>query len=273
MKDFCKYARFRLNETPSDDIPLGARSVGHHAVPAQWVDTVFEVQHIAIYWGIKGNGGITLDGERLKLEPEQIAILFPGMLQEIYSLDREWEYCWWTMDGPLAVEIVRNFGFTPGVHNAGQAPINYIASLESIIQGPSRRNEINASLLAYQLLSVAAQHHDAKPILQNHSEITENATNIILDSWQDPKFNVDQLAENLKVHRSTLSRQFRQTTGTTLSKYIEAIRIQNAIAMLRETTLSMAEISRQCGYSDPNYFSKLMNNKLGMPPTEFRKKN
>ncbi len=53
---------------------------------------------------------------------------------------------------------------------------------------------------------------------------------------------------------------------------ITAMRLQNAVTMLRETSFSVGEIANQCGYADPNYFSKHMKTKLGMPPSEFRKR-
>ncbi len=176
------------------------------------------------------------------------------------------------MDGPMAEQIVRSFGFTEGLHNVGPAPLNYINALESMIQGPGRQNEIGASSLAYQLLCVAAQHHGTNSESRKHATLIEQATNRILASWPDPSFSVERLADELHIHRSTLARRFRQTTGTTLTDYITAMRLQNAVGMLKATTLSVAEIANQCGYADPNYFSKHMKTKLGMSPSEFRKR-
>ena len=42
----CIYARFRATQLPSPQVPLGARSVGHHVVPAHWQDNVFQVNHV-----------------------------------------------------------------------------------------------------------------------------------------------------------------------------------------------------------------------------------
>ncbi len=269
----CKYARFRLGPLPAEGIPFSARSVGHHTVPAGWIDEVFEVHHVAIYWGICGQGGVEIGTEKKRIGPEQMGIYLPGATQSLYALDEPWEYCWWTMDGPMAEQVVRSFGFRQGIYRIGPAPLNYINALESIIQGPGRQNEIGASALAYQLLCVAAQHLDTNSESRKHATLIEKATDCILDSWPDPTFSVESLADELKIHRSTLSRRFRQITGTTLTDYIIAMRMQNAVAMLRETSLSIAEIATQCGYADPNYFSKHMKAKLGTPPSDFRKRD
>ena len=272
MTEKCRYAKFRLGDAPTEGIPFSARSVGHHTVPAGWADEVFRVHHVAIYWGIRGRGGIEIGAGKYRLEPERIGIYFPGAEQVLYALDEPWEYCWWTMDGPMAEQVVSSFGFTGGIYRVGPAPLNYINALESMIQGPGRQNEISASALAYQLLCVAAQHHGTDSQSRRHATLIEKATEIILASWPDPAFSVESLASELDIHRSTLARRFRQSRGTTLTDYITAMRLQNAVAMLRETPLSVAEIAGQCGYADPNYFSKQMKIKLGMPPSEFRRR-
>jgi len=269
----CQYARFRAAEKPSENIPFGARSVGHHTVPPRWRDNIFVVHHIAIYWGIAGTGGIVLNGDALEFPPEHIGIYLSGTAQEIYALDEEWEYCWWTMDGPSAEQIVRGFGYKEGLYEAGPAPVDFISSLESVIQGPGRRNEINAAALTYQLLSFAAQHHGQGANARYDHELVEAVTDLILASWQDPQFGVNWLAAKLDIHRSTLSRQFHLVTGTTLSEYITSVRVQNAMSMLQETSLPVAVIARQCGYADPDYFSKLIKTRLGVPPSRFRKRS
>jgi AraC-like DNA-binding protein len=245
--------------------------VGHHTVPAGWQDAIFTVHHFCVYWGMEGTGGVTLRGKRLTLGPRQILILMEGTEQEIYALDESWEYCWWTMDGPSAKTIVREFGLVEGIHDAGKAPINYIRALESTIQGPGRRNEIHAGAIAFQLLCAAAQATQSSGETASETKLTEAATNIILASWDDPEFSIERLANQLEVHRSTLSRRFRKVTGTTLATYITSVRMQNAITMLRETPLSIAEIACRCGYADPNYFSKVIRVRLGKPPTAFRR--
>lgn len=216
---------------------------------------------------------MVVNGKSFEFPPDHIGIYLPGMPQEIYALGEEWEYCWWTMDGPFAEQIVRGFGYGAGIYDAGPAPVDFISSLESIIQGPGRRNEINAAAITYQLLSFAAQQHGLSKSSRFDHELVEAVTDLILASWQDPQFGVNWLAETLKIHRSTLSRQFHLITGTTLSEYITSVRIQNAMSMLQETSLPVAVIARQCGYADPDYFSKLIKTRLGVPPSRFRKRS
>ena len=78
MTNICKYARFRAADAPSPRVPLGARSVGHHAVPAHWRDDTIEVRHVVCFWGIKGTGVMRLDGRALDIGPDCIGVYLPG---------------------------------------------------------------------------------------------------------------------------------------------------------------------------------------------------
>jgi len=53
--------------------------------------------------------------------------------------------------------------------------------------------------------------------------------------------------------------------------YRQYIRIESACTMLRNTTLSIAEIAYSCGFNTPSTFNRLFQDKIGMTPGEYRK--
>jgi len=269
----CKYAIFRPSATPSPQVPLGARSVGHHTVAPLWQDNIFEVNHVVFFWGIGGSGQVVFENVPHKLSPGHIAVYMPGMVQNIHALDNQWEYCWWTMDGPEASQLTRGFGFDGGIYQAGPAPIAIIELLGSIISEPGRNNEIRASMLAYRLLSHAASLSVPVGGERYDEALVHSAIELITECWHDPAFGVDVLASTLKIHRSTLSRRFRRVTGSTIIDYITATRMRNAMSLLRESAIPVAEVAARCGYEDANYFSRLMKKRLGVSPTQFRQKS
>ena len=63
---------------------------------------------------------------------------------------------------------------------------------------------------------------------------------------------------------------FKEEIGENFIDYITLNRLQQAKKMLQDRSLSIKEISVDCGYSDPNYFSKLFKRIVGLTPTEFR---
>lgn len=53
-------------------------------------------------------------------------------------------------------------------------------------------------------------------------------------------------------------------------EYIQRYRIIMAKKLLRETNLSMAEISAQTGYDSPAYFAKIFKKLTSQTPSEYR---
>lgn len=70
--------------------------------------------------------------------------------------------------------------------------------------------------------------------------------------------------------RTHLFRLFKSQTGITPVEYVKRRRIREALLMLQESDLTMAEIGHKVGWPDPFYFSKIFKSEIGMPPSVYR---
>lgn len=84
--------------------------------------------------------------------------------------------------------------------------------------------------------------------------------------------SLSSLADRFATNRTTLNRQFRESCGMTVMAYLAKIRLDVAVLLLQNTTISIQDISRRIGLNDEAYFSRLFRNRTGLPPTEFRRK-
>lgn len=62
---------------------------------------------------------------------------------------------------------------------------------------------------------------------------------------------------------------FRRVTGQTISDYVHAVRMRTAAYMLRESLLTIAEISEYLGYADVSYFQRIFKRTWGCPPSRY----
>ncbi|MCC3371488.1 AraC family transcriptional regulator [Cohnella sp. REN36] len=62
---------------------------------------------------------------------------------------------------------------------------------------------------------------------------------------------------------------FKQATGTTVSAYLQRLRIERAKPLLAERKLSVEEVGVRVGIEDLYYFSKLFKKVEGMSPTRY----
>lgn len=82
--------------------------------------------------------------------------------------------------------------------------------------------------------------------------------------------SLDYLAKMCSVSGSYLSSLFKKETGTTVTDYINSTRIRQALLLLNSTSLSIQEISEQCGFSDSNYFARTFKKFQGKSPKSYR---
>lgn len=80
-----------------------------------------------------------------------------------------------------------------------------------------------------------------------------------------------QIAEQLNVSASHLSRIFRQYTGETFSTYLIRKRVARAKWLLAQTNTKIQDIGQSVGYWDVRHFIRVFSRHTGMTPSEYRR--
>lgn len=83
---------------------------------------------------------------------------------------------------------------------------------------------------------------------------------------------VSELAAFCNCSESYLSRIFKRRTGVNINVYVNKVRVEQAKNSLLLSHDSIAEIASRVGFSDPNYFSRVFTQIIGISPTEFRRR-
>lgn len=82
--------------------------------------------------------------------------------------------------------------------------------------------------------------------------------------------NVEVIAEEHNMDRSTLYRIFRQGRGISPSAFRQQKRLELASSLLSDSPSSIQAISTRCGYACPFAFSKAFRKAMGLSPSAFR---
>lgn len=101
----------------------------------------------------------------------------------------------------------------------------------------------------------------------------KKATSCVLENISDSSFNGDELCEAMNMSQSTLYRKLKATTGQSTNEFIQNLRLKYAARLLRETSLTVSEISFEIGFSDSSYFSRAFRKCFGESPRQWREKN
>jgi AraC family transcriptional regulator len=81
---------------------------------------------------------------------------------------------------------------------------------------------------------------------------------------------LQELAQLCRISEFHLMRNFKKSTGQTLHRYIELLRLESAKQMLADDRLSVKYIALRLGFNSPAYFSTAFRRLSGMSPTEYR---
>ena len=83
------------------------------------------------------------------------------------------------------------------------------------------------------------------------------------------QYKIPELAKNLSMSESKLTRLFRSAYGTSIHRYIQDQRLEKAAALIAGKSMNVSEAALHCGYSNMSWFSKAFKEKFGVSPKKF----
>lgn len=110
-------------------------------------------------------------------------------------------------------------------------------------------------------------------IAQNKADedFLNKLTEIIQKNLDDATFNIDNLASEIGMSRTSLHRKIKGITEFTPGDFIRVIRLKKAAELLLEGEYRINEICAMIGIQSLSYFSKCFQKQFGMTPKEFAK--
>lgn len=92
---------------------------------------------------------------------------------------------------------------------------------------------------------------------------------LIKDNLANPELNVQFLADQLGMSRSSLFNKVKTLLAVTPNELIQAIRLSTAARLLQERKYRISEVSEMTGFSSSSYFAKCFQKQYGMKPAEY----
>jgi AraC family transcriptional regulator len=85
--------------------------------------------------------------------------------------------------------------------------------------------------------------------------------------------SVESVAADVGVSAVRLSRAFRRAFGESLGSYQRRLRVRLACERLRDSSLSLAEIALDAGFTDQSHFTRVFKRLIGATPAVFRREH
>lgn len=84
--------------------------------------------------------------------------------------------------------------------------------------------------------------------------------------------SLDMLADVAKMSRRTFTRRFREATGTTVTKWLNAERVAFAQQLLETTEMPIECIASEVGFGTPLSMRQQFSAQLGTSPSDYRRR-
>lgn len=107
--------------------------------------------------------------------------------------------------------------------------------------------------------------------VSNHEEI-KKAVTYIQNHLTQP-ITLEEVSDHVYLSQYYFSKLFKKEMGVNFVTYLNQQRVEQAKALLVESSLSIGAISKSLGFSQTSYFCKIFKSLAGSTPAKFRKEH
>jgi AraC family transcriptional regulator of arabinose operon len=129
---------------------------------------------------------------------------------------------------------------------------------------------IRGQAITLEVLALWNRELDGASVSTEIQKHAERMKLFIQDHYRE-KVTKEELGECISKSPNYAASVFRKVTGQTISEYVHAVRMKSALYLLRDSLLTVGEISELLGYRDVSYFQRTFKRINAKTPSEYLK--
>ena len=244
----------------------------------------FVRNHYLFHYVISGCGfldatvkkGIT---QRYNLEAGQGFLISPGQINT-YSADQAqpWKYVWLEFDGLRVAEYLNEAGLSavqPVYRPKSIAQAEQVQDIMLYIASHSKASTLcligHLCLFLDALIQTSSTRREPRETQLRDFYIQEAISYMELNYQRE--LTVEEIAGACQLNRSYFSKLFKEKKGCPPQEYLIRLRLAKAADLMKNTTVSIGDISASCGYPNQLHFSRAFKQRYGASPREWRAQN
>lgn len=128
----------------------------------------------------------------------------------------------------------------------------------------------------YRILALLLRRHVKSILTEDESNVrTKNLERFnpvlkYIEANYNEMLSHDKVSAMANMSRFHFCRLFKELTGKTLNEYINSIRINKAVELIKNSELSITEIALSTGFNDLNYFCRMFKRLQKISPGKLR---
>ncbi len=249
-------------------IQLFLQLYGYANVSNQWRGTVHNPACSRLYYVKSGSACITTaDNVRHTLRAGRWYLL-PARCSFTYGCEEEMEHIYFHLK-------LCDFDEIDLLSAAGQPlslclPEMYAQELMAYMGLDDVHSGLNVKQLVYGVVLRFVEHFRLPVERSDYSPCIYHSLRYIKQNLS-VKLTISEIAENVFVSKSTLTKSFQKELGMSVNAYVTEAVMSEAGRMLLTSNVSILAVSEKFGFSDQFYFSRRFKEKFGVSPRDYRK--
>ncbi len=258
-------------ENMANNISGTKMTVGENAVvslDSTWCDVNKNSPFSRIYFILDGSGEITVNGEKVFLQPGNVYFIPIGSDME-YRCDEQLVKLYFHIN----LIDCNGFDVFDGMKNTVivKKGMEYVRSVVEAYSENTYTALLQLKRCLYEIIERASTEGGiAEKQLVSYSYHVACAMDYIKNNLSI-KLDNSSIAQKLFVSESFLSKRFKAEVGITIGQYIDKLVFFSAQQQLLNRELSIHEISTSLGFCDQFYFSRRFRQFFGCSPAVYRK--
>jgi signal transduction histidine kinase/ligand-binding sensor domain-containing protein/DNA-binding response OmpR family regulator len=123
--------------------------------------------------------------------------------------------------------------------------------------------------LREHVISIGKFGIDNLPRNNKDQEFLSNLSIALEKHFANPKITTEDIAKDLNMSRTLLHLNLKKLLNKSATEILNEYRLKKAVIML-ENDLPIGEVAYYCGYSDPNYFSRIFKKYYQCTPLQYK---
>lgn len=216
----------------------------------------------------KGTGTIEINHQIYHPKAGDVYILPRGSCHTYYSdAFSPWTKHFMNIKGPMASKLLELYNLNAAIviHCPEAAPL-FKKALEACKMIESDIVYANCEMIYHEILI----------LLNHHYNFPDNVEMETLRKYMDNHFSehitIEDLCKIVNRSQDYIIKEFKRSYKKTPHAYLTQKRMEAAEIMLINTSLSIQQISNNCGFCDQHYFCNIFKQYFGMPPSRKKKR-
>ncbi|MNJ54958.1 Arabinose operon regulatory protein [compost metagenome] len=204
--------------------------------------------------------------------------LIPPDTLVYYEADAEepWTYSWFGFRGLHAKSLMQRANLSlyhPIFHCCSRTMENFYDDFA--LARTEQGGDVLIQSMIYRLMAelISASPPSVPEARASHpKEVYVRKAIEWIESSYSQKISVMDIARSVGLDRTYLSGLFKAQFGVSLQTFLLEYRMNRAVELLRNPDLTVSDVSRSVGYTDPFLFSKMFKKVTGHSPRASRKR-